>query len=65
MQTEIRQFITTNELGRALGVQPATIRRGLCVQGHYMSLKPVKLPNNRLLWAADAVMALRGEIATN
>ncbi|MDT8380535.1 MAG: hypothetical protein RQ739_16765, partial [Desulfotignum sp.] len=31
-------------------VEPATTRRGLCVNGHYMGIKPLKLPNGRLLW---------------
>ncbi len=45
-----QKFLTTNQLADALGVQGSTIRRGLCVHGHYMGLTPVKLPNNRLLW---------------
>lgn len=48
----------TNEAARALGVQGATMRRGYCVQGHYMGMVPVKLPNHRLLWPAKAVEQL-------
>lgn len=47
---EKANFLTTNQIASRLGVQGATMRRGLCVNGHYMGLKPVKLPNNRLLW---------------
>jgi hypothetical protein len=50
-----RDYLTTNEAARVLGVQGATVRRGLCVQGHYLGLRPVKLPNNRLLWSVRAV----------
>ena len=63
MQT-VREFLTTNQLARALGVQGATVRRGLCVDGHYMGLRPVKLPNKRLIWPVDAVLTLRGEEPT-
>jgi len=43
----------TKELAALLKVEPSTIRRGYCVNGHYFSLKPIKLPNRRLLWPAD------------
>lgn len=41
---------TTNELARRFHVQGDTLRRNLCVNGHFMGLKPIKLPNGRLLW---------------
>lgn len=50
--------ITTHEFARRLGVQANTVRRALCVQGHYLGLRPVKLPNGRLLWSATEVEAL-------
>lgn len=46
--------ITTDELAALLRVKPATIRTRLCVNGHYLGLKPHKLENRRLLWDADA-----------
>lgn len=33
-----------------LGVEDQTMRRGLCVSGHYCGLVPQKLPNRLLLW---------------
>jgi hypothetical protein len=45
-----RKNITTIEFAHLVGVQPATIRRGLCENGHYMGIKPQKLPNRMLLW---------------
>lgn len=42
--------LTTEQLAEIFGVQPGTIRRGHSVDGHYMGLKPTKLPNRRLLW---------------
>jgi len=50
-----QKYITTNEYASSLGVQGNTVRRGLCVHGHYMGLKPIKLPNNRLLWPKTGV----------
>lgn len=48
----------TEELAALLKVKPSTIRRGYCVNGHYFSLKPIKLPNRRLLWPADEAQKL-------
>lgn len=48
----------TKELAALLKVEPNTIRRGYCVNGHYFSLKPIKLPNRRLLWPADKAKKL-------
>lgn len=45
--------ITTEELAGKLCVKPGTVRRGYCLDGHYLGLKPIKLPNRRLLWSAD------------
>ena len=53
-----RERLNTTETAHLLGVRPETIRRGLCVQGHYLGLRPVKLPNGRLLWPASEVAAL-------
>jgi hypothetical protein len=53
---------TTDEAAAILGVKPHTLRVGLCTSGEYMGLRPVKLPNRRLLWPADLVDGLaRGE----
>lgn len=45
-----REYLPTNKIASSLGVKPATMIRSLCINGHYMGMKPVKLPNNRLLW---------------
>ena len=44
------QLLTTEQLAELLGVQPATIRRGHCMAGHYGGLIPAKLHNGRLRW---------------
>lgn len=58
---ENRKHITTNELSTSLGVQGNTVRRGYCVNGHYMGIKPIKLPNNRLLWPKAELNRLLSE----
>lgn len=55
------QTLTTKDLARSLGVQSETIRRGLCTNGHYMGLKPIKLPNRRLVWREEDLRRLLDE----
>lgn len=50
--------LTTNQLADALGVKGSTVRRSLCVRGHYLGVRPVKLPNGRLLWPLSEVERL-------
>ena len=50
--------ITTEELAACLGVEPQTPRASLCRNGHYMGMRPIKLPNGRLLWDAAELAAL-------
>lgn len=45
-----QNYNTTKELASLLRVEPQTIIRSLCINGNYLGLRPVKLPNNRLLW---------------
>ena len=49
---------STEVLAEHLHIKPQTIRAALCRDGHYLGLRPIKLPNRRLLWDADAVKAL-------
>lgn len=53
---------TTEELARRLGLRPQTLRAALCRNGNYFGLRPVKLPNGRLLWPADAFEKLTGGV---
>jgi hypothetical protein len=46
---------TTEALAEKLGIRAASIRSRCWKAGHYFGLRPVKLPNGRLLWPADAV----------
>lgn len=47
--------MNTEKLASRFGMQPQSIRAALCRQGHWLGLRPQKLPNGRLLWPADAV----------
>jgi hypothetical protein len=42
--------LTTRELADLYRVRPQTILRSFCLNGHYLSNKPIKMPNGRLLW---------------
>lgn len=55
MQTAPRPAkLSTEELASALRLKPQTIRAALCRNSHFMGMRPMKLPNGRLLWdAAD------------
>ncbi len=56
--------LDTAEAATVLRVKPQTLRRALCLQGHYFGMRPVKLPNGRLLWdAADLDRLTAGEVA--
>lgn len=58
-QTEQPRAYTTEEAASKLRNRAATWRRNLCVNGHFMGIRPLaKLPNGRLLWPADQIDAL-------
>ena len=50
--------ISTKEFASLFRVDSQTIRRGYCVNGHYLGWKPVKLPNGRLLWPENEAQKL-------
>lgn len=52
------EAFSTKELAGCFRVEPQTIRRGYCVNGHYLGLKPLKLPNHRLLWPKSEALRL-------
>jgi hypothetical protein len=57
--------ITTKELAARAGfIKPESIHAAVCRKGHWLGLRPIKLPNHRLLWdAAEAARALSGGAA--
>jgi hypothetical protein len=52
------QHLTTEQLAKALGLKPASLRSALCTRGTYYGVVPTKMPNRQLLWPADAVQRL-------
>ncbi|RQR95308.1 DNA-binding protein [Burkholderia sp. Bp8994] len=59
--TRTRRPITTEELAALLSIRPQSIRKRYCQTGAYFTLRPVKLPNGRLMWPADAIEKLAGD----
>lgn len=49
---------TPKDLASITDVQPASVRRSVCINGHYLGIVPRKLPNGRLLFPADQVEVL-------
>lgn len=64
MKTELptipQRGLSTDELANMLNLQPGSLRVRLCKTGSYFGIRPVKLPNGRLQWPADAVQQLTG-----
>ena len=56
----IQDTLTTKELANILKVAHATPRTVYCMKGHYLGLKPNKLPNGRLAWPLADVEKLLG-----
>lgn len=50
--------LSTETLAADCKVKPQSIRVRLCRTGSYFGLKPVKLPNGRLLWPGNALELL-------
>lgn len=50
--------LTTGELAAELGIGPQSIRKRYSQTGSYFGLRPVKLPNRRLLWPANPLEKL-------
>ena len=59
-KSDISESLNTKELGAFFRVVPDTIRRAYCVNGHYLGLKPSKLPNKRLLWSRAEALKVAG-----
>lgn len=46
---------STKEYAAKARVVEQTIRFSHCVNGHYLNVKPIKMPNRFLAWPADEV----------
>ncbi len=57
-------YLSTEELAAVFRNRPQSIRASLCIKGHFCNLRPLKLPNGKLLWDAAKVAAvLIGKVA--
>ena len=50
--------LTTEQLAEQAQLKAQSLRAAFCRDGHWCGIRPIKLPNRRLLWPADAVNAL-------
>lgn len=53
-----RQMYSTEEAAKLLGVRPNTMWHSLSMRGHYLGLRPVRMPNRYLRWDAETVNKL-------
>lgn len=51
-------YAPTKDAAAIIHVQPQTMRAGYCNDGEYMGMRPVKLPNGRLLWPLKNLVKL-------
>lgn len=51
--------LTTQEFANLFKVQPDTVRRSYCLNGHYCGIVPKKLPNRLLIWPAQKAHDVR------
>lgn len=60
-------MLTTEKFANDLPypVKPSTIRSALCRNGHYMGVRPLKLPNRFLAWPDDAVERIVAQSQSN
>lgn len=58
--TTIRR-LTTEEFAAAISLKAQSIRKRYSLTGSYHGVRPIKLPNRRLLWPADAFEALANQ----
>ena len=50
--------LSTEQAAAALHIKPQSLRRALCLQGHYFGIRPIKLPNRMLAWPAEGIERL-------
>lgn len=45
-----KKYCSTEVFSKKFKVKADTVRRSLCLNGHYLNVVPLKLPTGRLLW---------------
>jgi hypothetical protein len=57
---DMQEHLSTTEFAKKTTVKPESVRHSLCVRGHYLGVRPRKLPNGRLLWPRAEVNRVLG-----
>lgn len=52
--------MNTEQLAAALQIKPESIHKRHYLTGAYFCLRPVKMPNRRLVWPEDSIAQLSG-----
>jgi hypothetical protein len=53
-----RDHFPTADFAALMGITPQTARKNFCVDGACYGIKPIKMPNRRLLWPVSETAAL-------
>lgn len=53
-----KHSLTTEQLASQLGIGAQSIRKRFSQTGSYYDLRPIKLPNRRLLWPSNSIQVL-------
>lgn len=53
--------LSTEDFAAKFGVKAQSVRHALCQNGHYLGIRPIKLPNRLLRWPADAAAKILAE----
>ena len=53
-----RDHFPTAHFAALLGITPQTARKNYCLDGKCYGIRPIKLPNRRLLWSVSETAAL-------
>jgi len=58
-----RDNLPTNEAAYATGAAPQTIRKHLCLHGHFHGVKPIRIGNRLYFRVTDLAALVRGDQA--
>lgn len=50
--------LTTDQFAEQIKIKPQTLRAAVCRHGAYFGIRPIKMPNRRLLWPVDSAVRL-------
>jgi len=53
-----RKWLTTAEVAWLFGLKPESLVAAHCRNGNWNGIRPVKMPNRRLMWPSDDVQKI-------